>query len=297
MSNTSQSGQPPQLLQPVSPVSVPVTVTGPSRRTLYDIYLTFCRKTLMEMSQYRANLAIWILSLIVEPIIYMSIWTTIAQQQGGSVQGITAGEFAAYYITWMLARHFAVTLAPDAVGWRVRSGQFSALLMRPVHPIHADIGENIGYKLVALPIILLAMLGLALVFPPTFNLQWWTVLAFIPAMILAFLIRFLSHWILGLVAFWITRANAVHGMFFVAEIFLTGRLAPLDLLPGWIITLASVLPFRWMVSFPVEVLLGRIAPQDLWIGFGAQLIWLVLMVLLLKVVWKAGIKQYSAVGA
>lgn len=291
MSNASQPSQP---LQPVSPISAPAD--RPSRGNLQDIYVTFFRKTLMEMSQYRANLAIWILSLIAEPIIYMTIWTTIAQQ-GGSVQGITAGEFAAYYITWMLARHFAVTLSPEAISWRVRSGTFSGLLMRPVHPIHADVGENIGYKLVALPIILLAMLGLALVFPPTFTLQWWTVLAFIPAMMLAFFIRFLSHWILGLIAFWTTRASAIYEMFFVAEIFLTGRLAPLELLPDWIITLASVLPFRWMLSFPVEVLLGRIAPQDLWVGFGAQLIWLAIMLVLLNIVWKAATRHYSAVGA
>jgi ABC-2 type transport system permease protein len=293
MSNLSQPLPP---IQPAHPLPPAASVTA-SRSNFRDIYTTFFRKTLMEMSQYRANLAIWILSLIAEPIIYMTIWTTIAQQQGGSVDGITAGDFAAYYITWMLARHFAVTLSPEAMSWRVRTGAFSGLLMRPVHPIHADIGENIGYKLVALPIILLAMLGLAIAFPPTFSITWWSALAFIPAMILAFLIRFLSHWILGLAAFWTTRGTAIFEVFFVAEIFLTGRLAPMELLPEWVVILASVLPFRWMLSFPVELLLGRVAPQDLWIGFGAQIIWLVIMLLLLKVVWAAANRHYTAVGA
>jgi ABC-2 type transport system permease protein len=124
-----------------------------------------------------------------------------------------------------------------------------------------------------------------------------SVLAFIPAMILAYMIRFLSHWVLGLVAFWTTRATSIYEVFFVAEIFLTGRLAPLELLPGWVVVVASVLPFRWMISFPVELLLGRVAPEDMWIGFGAQLIWLAIMVLLLKIVWTAANRRYTAVGA
>lgn len=266
-------------------------------RTLFPVYSQSFRLSVMEMSQYRINLVIWILSLITEPIVYMAVWTVVSGEQGSTVEGFTAGQFSAYYIMWMLVRHFAVTLAPDVLEWRVRDGAFSGLMLRPVHPVHADIGSNLGYKLVALPIILLMMVGLAIVFPPTFNFQAWTMIAFIPAMVMAFLIRFLSHWILGLIAFWTTRANALFGLFFVAEIFLTGRLAPMSLLPEWVVMLASVLPFRWMISFPVEVILGQLTPEQVLQGFAIQVVWLVLMVLLLRGVWHLGTKQYAAVGA
>jgi ABC-2 type transport system permease protein len=266
-------------------------------RELFPVYRKSFQLSVMQMSQYRMNLAFWIISLIAEPITYMAVWTVVATQQGGDVGGLTVGEFSAYYITWMLVRHFAVTLSPDALEWRVREGAFSGLMLRPVHPVHADIGDNLGYKLVALPISLLMMLGLAIAFPPTFNFQWWTALAFIPTMILAFLIRFLSHWILGLLAFWTTRARALYEMFFVAEIFLTGRLAPMSLLPGWVVTLASVLPFRWMISFPVEVFSGQLQPNEILIGLGIQVIWLLLMIGLLRGVWWLAMRQYTAVGA
>jgi ABC-2 type transport system permease protein len=263
---------------------------------LLTIYKQEFVKEIAVASQYRMSLAIWILSLITEPIVYMTVWTTITNQQG-SVGGFTGGEFAAYYITWMLVRHFAVTLSPDAIEWRVRQGEFSALLLKPVHPIHTDIASNIAYKLVALPIIVLMMLGLATIFPPTYNFQVWSVLAFAPVMIMAYLIRFLSHWILGLLAFWTTRANAIFESLFVAEIFLTGRLAPLSLLPVPILIAASILPFRWMIAFPVELLLGKVTPEDALMGFGMQVIWLGIEMLLLFVVWRAGVKRYAAVGA
>jgi ABC-2 type transport system permease protein len=264
---------------------------------LLNIYRTQFKTTLAETAQYRANLAIWILSLVTEPIVYMAVWTNIAQAQGGSVSGFSAGEFAAYYIVWMLVRHFTVTMSPDVLEWRVRTGEFSMMILRPVHPVHVDIAGVSAYKLTALPIVLAMMAGLAIVFQPTFKLQLWAVLAFIPALLLAFLIRFLSHWILGLIAFWTTRAKALFETFFVMEIFLTGRFVPLALLPPAIEILATVLPFRWMVSFPVELFLGRIKPQDALIGFGAQIIWLALMIGLLQVVWRAALRRYAAVGA
>jgi hypothetical protein len=43
--------------------------------------------------------------MVAEPVIYLVVWTTIADSHGGSVQGITAGEFAAYYIVWTLITH------------------------------------------------------------------------------------------------------------------------------------------------------------------------------------------------
>ncbi|NWF68560.1 MAG: ABC-2 family transporter protein [Chloroflexi bacterium] len=248
------------------------------------------------VTQYRISIAIWILSLVTEPIVYMTVWTTITLQQG-AVGGYTTGDFAAYYITWMLVRHFAVTLSPDALEWRVRQGEFSQLLLKPIHPIHTDIASNIAYKLIALPIILGMMLALATLFPPTYNLQLWSILAFIPVMLMAYLIRFLSHWILGLLAFWMTRARSFFEIFFVAEIFLTGRLAPLALLPLPIMVAASVLPFRWMIAFPVELLLGKVSPIDALIGFGMQVIWLGLEIILLMIVWRAGVRRYGAVGA
>jgi ABC-2 type transport system permease protein len=263
---------------------------------LFEIYRKQFMTELTVVVQYRVSIAIWILSLITEPIVYMTVWTTITNQQG-AVGTYTSGDFAAYYITWMLVRHFAVTLSPDALEWRVRQGEFSNLLLKPIHPVHTDIASNIAYKLVALPIILAMMLGLATIFPPTYNFQLWSILAFIPVMFMAYLIRFLSHWILGILAFWTTRANSIFQIFFVGEIFLTGRLAPLALLPMPIVIAASILPFRWMIAFPVELLLGKLTPEDTLIGFGMQTIWLGIEVMLLMLIWRAGVKRYAAVGA
>ena len=104
-----------------------------------------------------------------------------------------------------------------------------------------------------MPILVVVAAGLALVFKPSFAFQWWAVLAFIPALILAFLVRFLLEWTLALSAFWTTRVNAINQVYFTLMLFLAGQIAPLTLFPRWIQVIADILPFRWMLGFPVEL--------------------------------------------
>jgi ABC-2 type transport system permease protein len=263
---------------------------------LLPVYRARIQTTLAVLVQYRAWVIISVLGLIVEPIIYMSVWTLIASETG-DVAGYSPGDFAAYYITWLLVRHFTVAFLPVTIQRRVRTGEFSPLLMLPVHPIHSDVGEVLALKLIALPVLLIVLLMLALVFPPTFVLHWWSIPAFVLSVVLAFPIRFLFTWVLGMVAFWTTWAGSIYGIFRVAEVFLTGRIAPLVLLPLWIQGLASVLPFRWMLSFPVEVLVGKLTLEAMIMGLVIQVATIVILALLMKRVWRAAVQRYGAVGA
>ncbi|MBT3602099.1 MAG: ABC transporter permease, partial [Candidatus Latescibacteria bacterium] len=80
-------------------------------------------------------------------------------------------------------------------------------------------------------------------------------------------------------------------------LFLSGRIAPIELLPNLVQQIANILPFRWAVAFPVELMLGRLSNEQIWHGFTMQGMWLVISLVLLKIVWRSGIKKYSAVGS
>ncbi len=61
---------------------------------------------------------------------------------------------------------------------------------------------------------------------------------------------------------------------------------------------ANILPFRWMIGFPVELVLGRLTPsQAVDRDLRAQVAWVVISLGLVRVVWRAGVRIYSAVGA
>ena len=120
---------------------------------------------------------------------------------------------------------------------------------------------------------------------------------FIPSLVLAFLVRFLLEWTLAQAAFWTTRVSAINQTYFVVMLFLSGQIAPLALLPQPIQVMSMLLPFRWLISFPIELFLGRLTPGQALLGLGAQAAWLVVSFVLMRTVWRAGIRAYTAVGA
>jgi ABC-2 type transport system permease protein len=122
-------------------------------------------------------------------------------------------------------------------------------------------------------------------------------LAFVPALVMAFLIQFFMGWALAMAAFWTTRISAINRIYFLGKLFLAGQLSPLVLLPEWLQTAASISPFRWMLSFPVELLLGRVEGTAVYTGLLAQFIWVTLSLLAVKTIWRAGVRRYSAFGS
>ena len=264
---------------------------------LLSIYRAKFRTEIALQFAYRGALAIWLLGLLIQPIVYLVVWTTVARSQGGSVGEFTAGDFAAYFTVLMIVNQLTFTWHFFEFEWRVRNGFFSPLLLRPVHPAHNDVAENLTFKLLTFSGVAPVALLLIVTFGASLRPSAWHVLAFIPALALAMALRFVLEWTLALAAFWLTRVSAINDAYWVALLFLSGQVAPLSLLPPIVQSIASVLPFRWMVAFPVETLLGRLSPQEVVLGLGVQLAWIAVALGALRVGWRAGVKRYSAVGA
>ena len=264
---------------------------------LIDLYRTQLRTTIISQLQYRAALVIWLIEMVLEPLVYLIVWGTVARASGGRLGDFTTSDFAGYYIVFMVVNHLTFSWVMFEFEYRVRQGAFSPVLLRPVHPIHADIADNVAYKLLTSTIMLPVALLLWAAFRATIAPPLWAALAFLPALFLAFLTRFVLEWALALAAFWTTRVEAINQVYFVAFLFLSGQIAPLELMPPLVRAVATALPFRWLVSFPVELALGRLSPAQALQGLAAQTVWLALSLALLAVAWRRGVRRYSAVGA
>ena len=263
---------------------------------LVDLYLTEIRIAIAEQFQYRVANYFYMVGMIAEPVIYLVVWSTVAEQQGGSVGGFTPGQFAAYYIVWTLVRNMNIIFTPYGWEWRIRQGELSGMLLRPVHPIHWDLGYFAGWKFVAIVLWLPLALILAMLFRPELEPDLLDVAVFAIAIWGAYLIRSVNYWILGMVSFWTTRVGPLFELFLTAELLLSGRLVPLALMPDWAQSLANVLPFKWTFGFPIEALVGDLPADQLLGGLLMQLLWIVLGAIGVRVVWRFAVRRYSAVG-
>jgi len=278
---------------PTAPRSAPRLV-GPVRG-LFDVYVAEARISIAQQLQYRVANYMYMVGMVAEPIIYLVVWSTVAEQQGGSVGGFTPGAFAAYYIVWTLVRNMNIVFTP--YGWeeRIREGQLSAQLLRPLFPIVEDLGSFIGWKFVVILMWLPIAAVLVLLFHPTLNPSPLQVAVFAVAIWGAYLIRSLNQSSLGLITFWTTRVGPIFELYIAAELLLSGRLVPMSLMPDWVQRLADLLPFQWTFGFPIEALVGNLSQEQLLGGLAAQLFWIVVGSILVRVVWRYAIRRYSAV--
>lgn len=264
-------------------------------RSFASLYLTIARLSMLEQFQYRAANYFYMIGMITEPVVYLVVWSTIARSEGGAVGGYTPGTFAAYYIVWTLVRNMNIVFTP--FGWeeRIREGTLSGQLVRPMHPIHYDLGFFAGWKVVVIVFWLPIAGVLALIFHPELDPRPQQIVVFFFAIWGAYLIRSFLLWMLGMVTFWTTRVSAPFEAYFAAELLLSGRVLPLDLMPEWAQDVANFLPFRWTFGYPITSLVGPISDRDLYLGLLAQAGWIAAGALGVWWMWRRAVRRYTAV--
>jgi ABC-2 type transport system permease protein len=232
----------------------------------------------------------WMLPLL----IYLFVWSAAAGE--GSLAGFTANEVAGYYLALILANQLTFSTNNWTVGDAIRYGRMNVLLLRPLAPLYDALASEVAVKVVFMTFAVPVVAVLALLLRPELHVTWQNGLAALLAQALAWALRFTWGYWIALLAFWATRADALLSLQESLIFLLGGQVAPVALLPGPLQAVATVLPFRYMVSFPVEILTGGLDPGQVWTGFAIQSAWLGVSLVLFVVTWRAGLKHYSAVG-
>lgn len=264
---------------------------------LARIYWVEGRLGFQGQIQYRFATAFSLLGFIVEPVVYLVVWRTIAATSGGSVAGYTADDFVAYYIAWTLVRAMNISLTPYVWDGRIQRGRINDHLTMPLHMFHRDLAWFAGWKPFWIAWWIPLAAGLVIVFRPSVRPDPWQLVAFFVAVWTAFVLRFIVLYILGMISFWTTRASALFEIVITAEILLSGRLVPLDLMPSWVQTISWWLPFRWTYQGPIEIAIGRTDLLGTLTVFGAQAAWITLLGGALAFAWTRAMRRYAAVGS
>lgn len=259
--------------------------------------LAYLRASVGVMLQYRGEILLWAVWGLVNPAVLYAMWSAAAGGNAdGTAAGFTRGQFAAYFFVMMIIGHLASAWDVHAMGYLIRTGQLSPLLLRPLLPLWKALAENVAYKVATLMFVVPMWCVFAWLVRPDFDTQLWQFAWGVLALFLAAVLNFVLGYLVSLIAFWVTKLDALGEVYFGLCMLLGGRFAPLDALQGPLRAVADVLPFRWMFAFPAELLVGRMGtPADAAAGCAIQVAWIVGFLLVFKVCWTAAIKRYTAV--
>jgi len=265
---------------------------------MFKIFQRFWQVNWAEQWQYRANLLMYLLYWLVSPIIYLAVWTSIANTKG-NVNGFTANDFITYYMTLLIVDQITSNIVIHTFAYKIQDGTLSGELIRPVHPMLTNaLVNNIAFKGLTIMGLTPIWIILFFLFRPDFsNVALSGILLAIPAMIMGFFIGFLLSAAITALAFWTTRVYSIHEFYYALILLFSGQFVPLTLMPKLIQDVSQFLPFQLLIYFPIQVILGKLSSPQIVQGYMMGVIWLVVSIAIFNWIWHNGVKRFSAVGA
>lgn len=255
---------------------------------------TLLRVGLSEVVAYRAEFLVWILTTNM-PLVMLAIWHAVAQD--GAVGRFDQKEFTAYYLAVQAVRLLTSTWVVWQMSMEIRDGTLSAKLLRPLHPLFAYCAEHLAAvplrALVVSPIIaiLIYTAGDRLAIHDAVLLA-----VFLASLVGAWLLTFFTMVLLGALAFYMESALGLFELWLGVHAIFSGYLIPLEVLPAWIRGATRVLPFRYMLGFPVETLVGLESRGRAVRELGAQWGYVGLFFAVSLLVWRNGVRRFAAYG-
>ncbi|AGZ40151.1 ABC transporter permease [Actinoplanes friuliensis] len=188
-------------------------------------------------------------------------------------------------------------------GWtelsdRIRSGEVTADLLRPVHPVIGYLAPDLGRAWHAMIFRFVPPLVVGLIF---FDLylpgRWFTVPLFAVSIVFAVIGSLAMRFLVNATAYWLHDARGPIMLWTLSAGVLAGLYFPLRFLPDWLaVTLWVATPFPGFLQTPLDVLIERDA-APLQAGLVVlQAVWAAVLLALCAVVQRRAERRLVAQG-
>jgi ABC-2 type transport system permease protein len=181
----------------------------------------------------------------------------------------------------------------------IKGGGLDRYLVKPMNYFGFRLSAFLGDKGIqaAFMAILLAASVAVLAFVLGFPVALGAILAFAVSLPLAFILNFLIFWCVGMAAFWLTDIGFLFEAVRIVIISAAGGIFPLEVLGPGPAAFLRLLPFRFTIQFPTELLAGRVPPSALLGAFALASVWIAVLAVVSRLLWKAGVRRFAAVGS
>lgn len=259
------------------------------------LYLEVARLSFRRHLAYRAATLAGPFTNVVFGVLIASVFTALYE---GGKRGEVAGFTLPEAMTFVWGGQ-SLLMVVYLWGWwevatAVKTGDVVVDLMKP-YPFQAywlsrDLGRAACHTLTRLfPTFVFG----ALLFEPALPRSPGTWLAASVSVALAVVVSFGWRFLLNLTAFWLLDARGTHTMSLAVVNLFSGVLVPLAFFPGWLRSIAELLPFRAFVMVPIEVLLGQRGLAD---ALAIQLFWAVALALFAQGVLALAVRKLVVQG-
>lgn len=278
----------------------------PNPPSRLSTWWTIFRISVQDRLVYRADFALATLMRFLPIVTQIFLWAAVfsaasaATSNGSSkIVGYSYHDIVAYYLLTMIARAFSsMPGLASGIGREIREGTIKRFLIQPIDLIgflllYRTAHKAVYYLVAAGPFAFLFFVCRGF-FPG------WpapeVILAFVAALIMAFLLGFFLEATIGMIGFWFLEVNSLLFVYMLLSFFCSGHMFPIDMLPAPFDTIVQLLPLQYMAYFPAAVFLGKVSGMALVYGLLIQAGWVVFFIFASRIAFRYGSRRYSAFG-
>lgn len=249
---------------------------------------------------YRTEFWLRFLGLLAaQVVIAYYLWRAVYAQSGTTmIGGYSFRGMVLYYVLVPLVENVSRPTDRSLIAAEIYSGTLTRYLVYPMPFFPYKYATTLATTVVAGTqlVLLLAVFGMAGVFPAEFAVTPASVAMGLVAGVAASVLNFVLVALVEMAAFWADNVWSLNVMLAFVVRLLGGAMLPLALFPGAVQGILALTPFPYLVSFPVLALAGRIDLAEWLRGLGVLSGWALVVAGLLAVVWRRGQRTYTGVG-
>jgi ABC-2 type transport system permease protein len=260
------------------------------------IFLVGCQDVLVN----RGVSFVWFLISLFNPLILLFYWMGSFKGQSIGPAGWEYTSVISYYLlliaaSAMLESHIEETVAR----MDIQEGGLTKYLLKPFSYISLRFLGELPWRFIQGFFGIVALLICGIFFGlDIFRISQNPVIIILAISIAVFgyFISFLFKMLLGMTAFWTTDYSGIAELVGVLTLLFGGFVVPLTFFPQWLSAIANSLPFAYVIYYPIVAFQGNLNIGELFRVLGIQIVWISVLFLLYRIMWKNGVGKYTAIG-
>lgn len=264
-----------------------------------DAYKQVFKLGLMKAFQYRANFYFGLTSIFFPLLIQIFLWKGMyASAPERMLYGYTFPQMIMYAcFACLLAKIISPAFAYE-INEDIKNGGLAKYIVRPVNYKLYRFFEFLGEKtsLILFSVLILLIIYITGGYFVYRSINMIRFIIFLPVVCLALVLNFSIFYAVSGLGFWMRESSGVLFIITLVGNIISGGIFPLDIFPHFLQTIFKTLPFSYTNYFSVSILCGTARPGQILNGIILQLFWIAACWGVGELIWKAGMKNYSAVG-
>jgi ABC-2 type transport system permease protein len=257
-------------------------------------YRALARATAKSALAYRMSFVLALFGVLFQFVAMLAVWRVLLAD--GPVGGFTWPQMRTYLLVAFASGALVSLFADFRMSFRIRNGDVSLDLVKPVRYQVARFAETLGGVWLEVLVVLLVGAATVLVAGALVTPHGGELALFALSMLLLIPLKFLIVYACGLLCFWTQNFIGVQWARLAIVNLLSGALVPLAYLPHWLGTLAAWSPFAGMASTPGLIMVGRVHGTQALVLVGVQLGWVVALWFGAKLLWRSAVRQLTVAG-